>query len=124
MDYVRSNYLNFLDLNFNLMHPRKEMKQYLILVDDAEEEEAEESIDRLFECLDESSGSSSSSGSNSESESSAKKKSKKKNKKGGKKTKKARGLISIVKLISGWFFHLHMFIDKILRRTKGQEASS
>ena len=80
-----------------MMLPRKEMKQFLILVDDAEEEEAEESIDRLFECLDESSSSSSYSGS--ESESSDKKKSKKKKNK-GKKTKKARGLTSIVNLTS------------------------
>lgn len=33
------------------------MRQYLTLVDDTEEEEAEESIDRLFSCLDESSSS-------------------------------------------------------------------
>ncbi len=43
--------------------PLQEMNQYLILVDDAEEEEHEESIDRLFECLDTSSSSSGSSGS-------------------------------------------------------------
>ena len=36
------------------------MRQYLTLVDDTEEEEAEESIDRFFSCLDEDSSSSSS----------------------------------------------------------------
>lgn len=39
----------------------EEMKQFLTLVDEAEEEEAEESIDRLFSCLDGSSSDSSSS---------------------------------------------------------------
>ena len=37
------------------------MRQFLTLVDDTEEEETEESIDRLFQCLDESSSSSGSS---------------------------------------------------------------
>ena len=49
----------------------EEMRQFLTLVDDAEEEEAEESIDRLFSCLD---------GSDSESSSESEKKEKKKKK--------------------------------------------
>lgn len=56
----------------------EEMKQFLTLVDDAEEEETEESIDRLFSCLDQS-----------DSESSSESEKPKKKKKKGKKDKQA-----------------------------------